>query len=118
MTPKEVLEALLAGKKLRSPNWAVVKYIHLVGEKLENDSGIPFEELYLKDAFELYVEKPKDCPFCGSAETTPFIRAFGTTWDDSNYSCFCSNSNCSLIGPKRPTKELAIEAWNKIKVEK
>jgi hypothetical protein len=109
MTPKEVLEALLAGKKLRSPNWAVVKYIHLVGETLENDSGIPFGELYLKDAFELYVEKPKDCPFCGSAVTTG---------DDSTYWCFCSNINCSLIGPKRPTKELTIEAWNKIKVEK
>ena len=53
-------------------------------------------------------EKLKPCPFCGGEDIFPrWIIA------SDLYHCMCDNVKCQARGPKRLTKEEAIEAWNR-----
>ncbi len=53
-------------------------------------------------------EEPLPCPWCGCHEIEPF-RGSGGHWF-----CICRNSACKAEGPWHPTRDLAVESWNRV----
>lgn len=56
MTQKEILTALLEGKKLHDKNWNFTIYIHLVGENIVNNNNQFCSIASIADDCELYIE--------------------------------------------------------------
>ncbi|MCG6112907.1 MAG: Lar family restriction alleviation protein [Paracoccus sp.] len=56
-------------------------------------------------------EKLQPCPFCGGAETRPFIETdeFGR----KSHGLQCANGDCWISGPECETAAEAIAAWNR-----
>jgi hypothetical protein len=50
-------------------------------------------------------EEPQDCPFCGGYTRIQCHNV--ETWVECR-------GTCNLVGPNKPTKEEAVEAWNRI----
>jgi Lar family restriction alleviation protein len=50
----------------------------------------------------------KPCPFCGGANLV--TDQFGH--EPTRYAVSCEAADCMVIGPERPTREAAAEAWN------
>ena len=65
------------------------------------------------------IAPPQSCPYC-SGEPNTWIISYGSLKTFSKWVCGCdsSTSYCEFRGPVRDTIEEAIEAWNKITLNK
>ena len=53
-------------------------------------------------------EKLKPCPFCGGDDISPKWILPNGLWH-----CICETPKCHGAGPRRLSKEEAIETWNR-----
>jgi hypothetical protein len=56
MTQKEILTALLEGKKIRQKDWEINTYIHLVGDKLLDEDGEVYPNIWFGYDWEICIK--------------------------------------------------------------
>lgn len=79
-TPREVMEALLAGKKLTHPKWPVTNYIHLVNGFVVDRGGTHYFEFALTGSFIEYNPPKKYLQDISELATVKKVRIEYPEW--------------------------------------